>query len=88
MTEQELEIVRGKMKTEALTVIFLGVCSALARTFPTFGPSLLASVREKQTDYQQMVLKNLSPAMSDLMAGEFQESFNDLVKLIEKSITK
>jgi hypothetical protein len=88
MTEQELEIVRAKMKTEALTVLFLGVCSALARAFPTLGPSLLLTAKEKQIEYQQMVLKGLSPAMSDLMAGEYQEAFEDLISLMEKTLAK
>ena len=88
MTEQELEIVRAKLKTEALTVIFLGVCNALARSFPSFGPSLLSTVKAKQIEYQKVVMKDVSPAISDLMAAEFQEAFDDLVKQIEKSISK
>ncbi len=86
MTEKELEIVRLKMKIEALSVILFGVCSALGRTFPSFLPSLLQSAKEKQIEYQAVTLKGIPPELSDLMAGEFQDAFSDLVSFMEKSV--
>ena len=88
MTEQELEIVRLKMKIEALSLIFLGVCNALGRTSPAFLPSLLQTAKEKQTEYQSIALKGVSPEVSDLMAAEFQEAFSDLISLMEQSFAK
>lgn len=88
MTEQELEIVRLKMKIEALYVIFFGVCNALGRTSPDFLPTLLRTAKEKQLEYQTVVLKGVSPGLSDLMAGEFQEAFNDLISQMENSFSK
>jgi hypothetical protein len=88
MTEQELEIVRAKMKTEALTVLLLGVCGALARSSPAFGPSLLLTAKEKQMEYQSIAMKGVPSAVSDLMAGEFQEAFADLISLMEKTLAQ
>ena len=88
MTEQELEIVRLKMKIEALSVIFFGVCNALGRTSPAFLPSLLKTAKEKQLEYQVVALKGVSPELSDLIAGEFQEAFNDLISQMENSFSK
>jgi hypothetical protein len=88
MTEQELEIVRLKMKIEALSLIFFGVCNALGRTSPAFLPSLLKTAKEKQTEYQSIALKGVSPEVSDLMAAEFQEAFADLISVMEQSLAK
>ena len=86
MTEQELELVRAKMKTEALTVLVLALCNVLSRSSTAFLPSLLDSAKQKQNQYQQIAVHGLPPEYSDLLAGEFQDAFSDLIKLIEKSI--
>ena len=86
MTEQELEIVKLKMKIEALSLVFFGVCNALGRASPAFVPSLLSTVKEKQIEYQSIALKGISPEISDLMAAEFQEAFDDLISLMELTL--
>ena len=86
MTEQELEIVKLKMKIEALSLVFFGVCNALGRAYPAFVPSLLSTVKEKQIEYQSIALKGISPEISDLMAAEFQEAFDDLISLMELTL--
>lgn len=86
MTEQELEIVRLKIRLDAQAVILFAACNAMGRTFPTFLPSLLQTAKEKQTEYQSVALKGVSPELSDLMAGEFQEAFADLIAFMEKSL--
>ena len=88
MTEQELELVRAKMKTEALTVLVLALCNVLSRSSTAFLPSLLDSAKQKQNQYQKIAVHGLSPEYSDLLAGEFQDAFSDLIGLMEKSLSQ
>ena len=86
MTEQELETLRAKMRAEASTVFLFAVLESLARISPAGLPSLLGSAKQKQNEYQQIAVRGLPPEYSDLLAGEFQDAFSDLIKQIEKTL--
>jgi hypothetical protein len=88
MTEHELEIVKLKSQMQALQLVVRVLCSALGRTFPTFGPSLLETGKHAQEEYSKIALKGYPPELSDLIAGEYQEALDDLLKYIEDGLVR
>ena len=84
MTPDELQIIKLKSQILALETVVKMLCSALGRTFPSFLQSLHESGIRAKEKYSHMSLKGYPPEMSDLLAGEFQEAFDDLIKFITK----
>jgi hypothetical protein len=84
MTENELELLRLRCRLLAHEAVLGAVCSALARTFPSFGQSLLESGISAKVEYQTLALKGARPEVSDMIAAEFQEAFDEVLSFITK----
>lgn len=86
MTPSELEILRLKNQILALQILLRALCGAIGRTSPSFLPSLHETGKQMREEYSKIVLKGYPPEQSDLIAGEFQEAFDDLIKFIEAGV--
>ena len=88
MTEQELEILRLKMQIHALQVLVTMLYTSLAQSSPNAPQDLREKFASLRSDHDQIVVKGLKPGYSDLIAGEYQEALDDLLKLIESKLKK
>ena len=84
MTEKELEIVRLKAKILALETVLSTLFSALGRTFPSFSQSFRETGNAMKEEYSMLAVKGYPPELSDLLAGEYQEALDELLKFLNK----
>lgn len=86
MTEAELEIVRLKLKIEALLVLIGGIYTGLANSSPTASQAILGQFEKLRQDHAKIALPNYSPEYSDMLAGEYQEALEGFLKVIESGL--
>jgi hypothetical protein len=86
MTEEELEIVRLKLKMEVHLVLLRMLYSGLANTVQGAGDAIRAKFAELRAEHDKIVLLNLPEGYSDMIAAEYQEALKDALSLIEGGI--
>jgi len=88
MTESELEILRLKVGMEAMRVLIRMLYTGLAGISPN-APTI---IREKfeglRKEHAKVAIPGIDPAMSDLVAAEYQEALDDLLGFIESGLKK
>ena len=88
MTEEELEILRLRMQIHALQVLVTMLYTSLAQSSPTAPQDLRDQFASLRSNHERIALTGLKPGYSDLIAGEYQEALDDLLKLIESKLKK
>lgn len=88
MTKKELETMRLKFKIEALTVCLSTLLRALSQSSTVFAESFLHSAKKTQNEYLKIVLPRHGASTSDMVAAEFQDAFDDLIKFLESEIRR
>ncbi len=88
MTEHELEILKLNVRIQALEVLVRMLYSGLANSSPSAAQVLLEKLSSLRQEHAKIVLKVHSPEISDLVAGEYQEALDNLLKFIEDGIKK
>ena len=86
MTEDELEIVRLKLKTEALLVLVGGLYSGLANSSPIAAQAIRDQFEKLRAEHGQIVLRSYSAEYSDMLAGEYQDALAACLKSIEQNL--
>lgn len=95
MTNDEYEALKMRMKYFATKALLTWAVSALKAWLSTLPPEQrsleLSAVSKKlsaaRNDYATLAFESMSPEMSDLQAGEFQDAFDLLAKAIEKDLS-
>lgn len=88
MTKEELETMRLQFKIEALTVCLSTLLRALSQASPVFAESFLHSAKKTQNEYLKIVLRQHEASTSDMVAAEFQDAFDDLIKFLESELLR
>ena len=83
MTPEELANIRLNARVEILTTMMRGLYVALAHTAPSVADSMRETFSKLRTSSLQMTLNDTHPAMSDLLAGEYQEVLNEILTFFE-----
>jgi len=94
MNEKEFELLRAQMRIVALEAALDWVADILRIKFALSAPhelertrsAFLAKLSRAKQEYTTITLPWLPPEMSDLQAGEFQEAFDDVAKMLERKI--
>lgn len=83
MTEQELEIIRLRIRLDVQQVLTHNLYTLLANSSPGLAHGfrqIFATLRAKQYD---IVFKQVNPVYSDMMIGEYQEALDEYLNGIE-----
>jgi hypothetical protein len=88
MTEPELEIFRLKTRQEVLLNLMRGLYTGLASISPSADQVLREKFSKMRQESQQVVLKGIDPAYSDLSAAEYQDACEDILSFIEAGFSK
>lgn len=88
MTEQELELLRLKLRIEALQVLVRGIYIGLAALSPDAPQALRVKFEALRRETSLIVLKQYPPEYSDMISGEYQTAINDLLSFIEQGLDK
>jgi hypothetical protein len=83
VTEAELQMVRISANLEAIRTLLRGLYTGLANTSPNAAQVIREKFAALRTEQQKVTLRGVDPAMSDLVAAEFQEALDDLLTFIE-----
>jgi hypothetical protein len=83
MTESELELLRLKLKIEAIVVLVRALYIGLANSSPTVTQAFRVNFSSLRESHSQVAIPGIPPEFSDLVAGEYQEALDDFLKLIE-----
>ena len=83
MTEAELELVRLKMKIEALYALVHGLYTGLANSSPIAAKGFRDQFAALRQLHAQIVPPNMPPAYSDLVAAEYGEILSGYLTQIE-----
>ena len=84
MTEQEFEIIRLKMRIAACEVLLQAFYSGMVGVSPDVPKALHKNFQLIKEKYREISLKGYPAEYSDLMAGEFQDAFADILDKLEK----
>jgi hypothetical protein len=84
MTEDELEVLRLKVRIVVLESLVHALCTVLARTLPGARQAMLDQFQLFRQKQSQVVLPGFPPEISDMVAGEYQEALDDVLKAAEK----
>ena len=84
MTEDELEVLRLKVRILALESLVRALCTGLARTLPSARQAMLDQFQLFRQKHSQVALPGFPPEISDMAAGEYQEALDDVLKTAEK----
>ena len=87
MTEQELEIVRIKIRLNVLLDLVRALYSAEARSSPAAAHRIQATFAKMRTEHSNVVLKGLNPVLSHQMAQEGMEALEEYLSQIEGGLT-
>ena len=79
MTEQELEVIKLKLRLEAASVCLLTLSRSLALHFPAFGERLSNDLKTLSQENAHLVFKSMKPEYSDMLASEYQDALNKLI---------
>jgi hypothetical protein len=88
MNEQELSAIRQGAKIEALATLVRAIYTAQARSSPSNALALREAFAHLRQEHGKVVLKNLHPATSDMLAAEYQTAMEDLLSYIESGFPK
>lgn len=84
MDEMDLEILRLKAQLEAVRVLLRGVYTLLANSSSAAARGFRDQFEKLQQEHQKIALQKVDPAISDLMAAEYQEALSDLISFIQE----
>ncbi|OYT93399.1 MAG: hypothetical protein CFE43_03915 [Burkholderiales bacterium PBB3] len=87
MTEQELEIVRLKLRLEVQQVLVRGLYIALANSSPSAAQAFRESFSKLRLEHSKIVLEGVKDGYSDLIAAEYQDALEDYLSNIERGLT-
>jgi hypothetical protein len=88
MTEEELAVLRLKVRIVALEALVHTLCSGMARTLPDAHQGMRDLFQRFRQDHSQIALKGVAPEYSDLVAGEYQEELDEVLKNAERYFRK
>lgn len=88
MTEQELEIIRANLRIEVLKICVSGLYTAVAGLSPSFAPKLLEILENLRQESSKIVPKGFPPEYSDLISGELQEAFSEILDMAMNGLKK
>ncbi len=86
MTPQTLEIVRLKAQIHALQVLVRTLFVGLGMQSPTAAAGVRQHFEALRAQHAQITLDHVDPAESDMVAAEFQEAIDDLLRFIEQGL--
>ena len=88
MNETDLSAIRQSAKIEALATLVRALYTAQARSSPAAAHELRQAFAYLRQEHGKVVLKNLHPAVSDMIASENQAVMEDLLVYIESGFPK
>ena len=88
MTESDLEILRLKAGMEAMRVLIMMLYTGLAGISPNAATIILEKFSALRKEHRKIALQGIDPALSDLVAAEYQEALDDLLSFIESGLKK
>lgn len=74
-----IESIRQRAEFLALETLVIGMTRAMQRSFPSFGPSLRQTGNHMLSRLDQVVVKGQSPEVSDLLAAELRDAWEQLL---------
>ena len=83
MTPEELETFRMKMDIQALQLVLRGLYSELASGSPVANEAYRAAFATLREAQAKVVLRDVNPAYSDMLASEYQDALSELLDFIE-----
>lgn len=86
MTEGELEILRLKLKIEALQVLIRMLYIGWANISPAGAQTLRDQFARLREEHGKIALPGTTPEISDLISAEYQEALDDVLAFIESGI--
>jgi hypothetical protein len=87
MTEDELEMFRLKVRVEALRVLVRGLYTGLANSSPNGGQAVRERFAALRAKHSKVVISGIAPEYSDMLASEYEEALEDLLKYIESGLS-
>lgn len=88
MTEQELDLLRLKLRLQALEVLVRGLYVALASLSPSAPQALRVKFEALRKETALVAVKGYPPEYSDMIAAEYQTATDDLLSFIEKGFDR
>lgn len=88
MTPQTLEIVRLKAQIHALQVLVRTLFVGVGMQSSTAADGVRQHFAALRAQHAQIALEHIDPAESDMVAAEFQEAVDDLLRFIEEGLPK
>jgi hypothetical protein len=83
----DIELVRLRSEVAALETLVVALTRSLAGWQPGFPRSLQATAEELRQRYQYLPLLHVSPENAELVSADFQEAWERLMKLVQRSAT-
>jgi hypothetical protein len=78
----DIQVIRLKSELVALETLVVALTRSLASWQPIFTKSLRATADELRERYRHLPMRDSSPETVDLVAAEFQEAWDRLMKLV------
>lgn len=86
MTEADLETARLRLRIRALEEVLRAICTGLSG-LPEIADEYRAQLALLRQEHAQVVLEDRNPAESDMLAGEYQEALDDVLRLVNSALT-
>ena len=83
MTEVELKILRLRLRQEVHQELLRGLYTGLANSSPTAAQAFRDRFADLRRNRSGIAIRGLPPAMSDMVAAEYQEALEDALSHIE-----
>jgi len=83
MTENELEILRLKLKLEVHQVLLRGIYTGLANSSPTGPRAYRDRFADLRREHSKIAIPGIPPEYSDMISAEYQAALEDALKFIE-----
>jgi len=83
VTKGELEILRLKLRIEILQLLLRKLYTGLANSSPAAGQAFRDQFSALRQEHSKIVLRQVSPAYSEMIAAEYQEALEDVLSDIE-----
>ncbi len=84
MTEQELEVVKLKLRLEAVSVLTVNMYRLMAQSSSQLNFNIRNSLRQIEDDHANVVFASMKPEYSDMLAGEYEDALKGLIESILK----
>jgi len=78
----DIQVIRLKSELVALETLVVALTRSLASWQPSLTKSLRATADELRERYRHLPMRDSSPETVDLVAAEFQEAWDRLMKLV------